>query len=152
MDSNELPHAQVKDAPNAWLSYALDSPTLMAKAAPLTSEDIVIESIEPSNATAGAFDLVVNIADAEIGEGARLAEALGVEGAAELNESVFSSEGLSVTLERTTDRKAKATVTPVGAPPLFFLRVMVMGNQIVSAAIWYNIRRQSQTRRRPWTR
>lgn len=65
MDSNELPHAQVKDAPNAWLSYALDSPTLMAKAAPLASEDIVIESIEPPNATAGAFDLVVNIAGVE---------------------------------------------------------------------------------------
>ena len=50
---------------------------------------------------------------------------MGVEGAAELNESVFSSEGLSVTLERTTDGKAKATVTPVGAPPTFFLRVKV---------------------------
>ena len=50
---------------------------------------------------------------------------LGVEGAAELNESAFSSEGLSVTLERTADGKAKATVTPDGAPPAFFLRVKV---------------------------
>ena len=50
---------------------------------------------------------------------------MGVEGAAELNESVFSSEGLSVTLERTTDGKAKATVTPDGAPSSFFLRVRV---------------------------
>ena len=115
----------MKDAPNAWLSYALDAPAVMAKAAPFASEDIVIESMEPSSAANGAFDLVVDIADAEIGEGALLAEALGVEGAAELNESVFSSEGLSVTLERTADGKAKATVTPVGAPPLFFLRVKV---------------------------
>jgi hypothetical protein len=37
----------------------------------------------------------------------------------------FSSEGLSVTLEHTTDGKAEATVTPVGAPPLFFLRMKV---------------------------
>ena len=81
--------------------------------------------IEPSSITTEAFDLVVNIADAEIGEGARLVEALGIEGAAELNESVFSSEGLSVTLERTADGKAKATVTPDGAPPSFFLRVKV---------------------------
>ena len=69
------------------------------------------------------MELVVNIADAEIGEGARLAEALGVEGATELKESAFSSEGLAVTLERTADGKAKATVTPDGAPPSFFLRV-----------------------------
>ena len=81
--------------------------------------------IEPSSITAGAFDLVVDIADAEIGEGARLAEAFGIEGAAELNGSAFTSDGLSVTLERTADGKAKATVTPDGAPPSFFLRVRV---------------------------
>lgn len=46
-------------------------------------------------------------------------------GAVELNESAFSSEGLPVTLERTTDGKAKATVTPSGTPPAFFLRVSV---------------------------
>lgn len=116
------------ESSNAWLSYALDAPGLMAKAAPWASEDVVIESIDSSSAAAGAFDLVVDIAGAEIGEGAtsaRLAEALGVEGAAELNESVFSSEGLSVTLERTANGKAKATVTPSGAPPAFFLRVKV---------------------------
>ena len=82
----------------------------------------------PPSAAVGVFGLVVNIADVEIGEGAtsaRLAEALGVEGAAELSESAFSSEGLSVTLERTADGKAKATVTPGGAPPAFFLRVRV---------------------------
>ncbi len=42
-----------------------------------------------------------------------------------LNESAFSSEGLSVTLERTADGKAKATVAPDGAPSSFFLRVRV---------------------------
>lgn len=48
-----------------------------------------------------------------------------MEGTAELDCSAFSFEGLSVTLERTTDGKAKATVTPDGAPPSFFLRVKV---------------------------
>ena len=43
----------------------------------------------------------------------------------ELNESAFSSDGLTVTLERTGDGKVKATVTPEGAPPVFFLRVKV---------------------------
>ena len=71
------------------------------------------------------MELVVNIVDAEIGEGARLVEVLGVEGATELKESAFSSEGLAVTLERTADGKAKATVAPDGAPPSFFLRVGV---------------------------
>jgi len=49
----------------------------------------------------------------------RLAEVFGVEWATELNESAFSSECLSVTLERTADGKAKAIVTPVGTPPIF---------------------------------
>lgn len=39
--------------------------------------------------------------------------------------SAFSSEGLSVTLERTVDGKAKATVAADGAPPTFFRRVRV---------------------------
>jgi hypothetical protein len=96
----------------------------MAKATALANEDVVIESIAPSSA-AGALEFVVNVADAEIGEGARLAEVLGVEGATELNESAFSSEGLTVTLDRTADGKAKATVIPDGAPPAFFMRVRV---------------------------
>ena len=125
VDGKALSHTLVKDAPNAWLSYALDAPGLMAKATALASEDVVIESIEPSSAAAGAFDLVVNIADAELGEGARLAEALGVEGTAELDCSAFSFEGLSVMFDRTADGKAKATVTPDGAQPTFFLRVRV---------------------------
>ena len=54
-----------------------------------------------------------------------LDETFGVESAAELSKSAFSFDGLSVTLERTTDGKAKATVTPDGAPPAFFLRVKV---------------------------
>ena len=113
----------MKDAPNAWLSYVLDARGLMAKAAPVANEDVVIESIAPSSITAGAFDLVVDIAGVEIGEGARLAEALGVEGATVLNDSAFSSDGLSVSISRTTGGKAKATVTPEGSPASFFLRM-----------------------------
>ena len=125
VDSKGLSHAVVRDAPNAWLSYALDAPGLMAKAVPLASEDVVIESITPSSAATGTFDLVVDIAGAEIGTAARLAEVLGVEGATELNESAFSSEGLNVTLERTASGKVKAVVTPQGSPAAFFVRVKV---------------------------
>lgn len=125
VDGKQLSHALVKDAPNAWLSYVLDAPGLMAKSAALASADVEIESIAPSSTVAGAFDLVVGIAGAEIGTAARLAEALGIEGAAELNESEFSPDGLTVTFERTADGKAKATITPNGSPSAFFLRVKV---------------------------
>ena len=124
VDSKGLSHALVKDAPNAWLSYMLDAPGLMAKAA-LTSEDVVIESVKPSDTTTGSFDLVVDIGGAEIGEGARLTAALGVEGATELDTSAFTPEGLSITLERTADSKTKATVIPTGTPSSFFMRVKV---------------------------
>ena len=125
VDSKNLSHAAVRDASNAWLSYALDASGLMVKATPLASEDVVIESIEPSGVTSGAFDLVVDIAGAEIGTAAKIAEVFGVEGATELNESAFSSDGLTFTLQRTSDGKVKATVTPAGSPSTFFMRVKV---------------------------
>ena len=50
---------------------------------------------------------------------------MGIEGAAELNESAFSSEGLTVSFGRTTNGKVKATVTPEGTPSAFSLRVRV---------------------------
>lgn len=125
IDSKELSHKVVRNAPNAWFSYVLDAPGLMAKPEPLASEDIVIESIAPSSTASGTFDLAISIAGAEIGEGARLAETLGIEGATELDESAFSPEGLVVSLERTVDGRIKATVTPEGSPTSFFLRVRV---------------------------
>ena len=97
----------------------------MAKATPLASEDVVIESVAPSDETAGTFDLEIGIGGVEIGTGARLAEALGVVGSAALDGSPFTSDWLTVSLERTADGKAKATVTPDGMPSSFFLRVKV---------------------------
>lgn len=57
----------------------------------LTSGNVVIESITRADMTAEAFDLVVDIGGAEIGTVARLAAALGVEGATELG----GDEGLA---------------------------------------------------------
>ena len=48
-----------------------------------------------------------------------------MEGAAELSESGFSSDGLTVNFSRTADGKANAAVAPDGAPTSFFLRVRV---------------------------
>ena len=101
----------------------------MAKATPLASEDIVIAELEVESNGEGAvatqISFEVVIGDANIGTAANLAEVLGVEGATELNESAFSSEGLSFSLQRTDDGIAKVTVTPAGSPPSFFLRVKV---------------------------
>ena len=97
----------------------------LAKPEPLESEDVMVESIMPSSTANNTFDLAVSIGGTEIGEGARLAEALGVEGASELNESAFSSDGLTVGFDRTADGKVRAAVTPLGLPSSFFLRVRV---------------------------
>ena len=40
-----------------------------------------------------------------------------------LLQSLLSSDGLFVTLQRTADGKDKAVVAPEGMPPSFFLRV-----------------------------
>ena len=95
--------------------------------ADLGADDVVatLELVEDERTEFRWIDLAVSIAGAEIGEGARLAETLGIEGAVELNESKFSSDGLIVTLERTATGKVKATVTPEGSPASFFLRVRV---------------------------
>ncbi len=117
----------VKDSPNAWLAYMLDAPGLVNRSA-MESNDLSIISFAPLDEAEGVFELVVGIRGVEIGEdttASRLAEALGVVGAAELNELAFTSEGLSTVLERTIDGKAKATVTPDGNPTSFFLRVKV---------------------------
>ena len=46
-------------------------------------------------------------------------------GAAELKESAFSPEGLTVSLDRTDDGNAKAAVTPEGSPASFSFRVQI---------------------------
>ena len=84
-----------------------------------------------SRPTSFAFEVAidgVNIGGGSVAEAVlkeNLKKVLGVEGAAELNESAFSSNGLTVTFQRTADGKAKATVTPDETPPAFFLRVKV---------------------------
>ena len=78
-----------------------------------------------SDGNVAVFRITFEYSLAEIGEGARLAEVLGIEGAAELDESTFSSEGMTVSLERTADGKVKVTVVPEGSPASFFLRVKV---------------------------
>ena len=115
----------VKDSAFAWLSFALDTEALIAEAP--KQGDLCIDGFEPT-VTDGTFELTCSLSGITIGENAtaaNLAEVFAVEGATELNEESFSSEGLTVNLQRTTDGKAKATVAPAGLPSSFFMRVKV---------------------------
>lgn len=91
---------------------------------PVSGSDIMIESIAPSGEVDGTFDIVFGVTGEEIGEAAKLADALGVVGSSMLD-GEFSSDGMDVNLQRTTDGKVKAIVTPDGAPNSFFLRVKI---------------------------
>ena len=127
----------VKESARAWLSYALGADRLIGKE--IATNDVQIVGFDvveggamgTSRPTSFAFEVAidgVNIGGGSVAEAVlkeNLKKVLGVEGAAELNESAFSSNGLTVTLQRTADGKAKATVTPDGTPPAFFLRVKV---------------------------
>ena len=135
----------VKESPYAWQSFALGVDKLIDK--DISSDDIHIVSLDaegvPSSASGNGdggdganvpkLTFEVEIDGVEIGKG-RVAEkvlngnlknVLGIEGATELDEAAFSSGNLDVALERTAEGKAKATVTPNGAPPTFFIRVKV---------------------------
>ena len=55
----------------------------------------VLELVENERVELRRIDLAVSIGSAEIGEGARLVEVLGIEGAAKQDESAFSSKDWS---------------------------------------------------------
>lgn len=141
--AREVGAAAVKESGTAWLSFALDADALVEKE--LTDKDVTIESFSV-NASGGADSGAmvssrptmslkfavdgVTVGTAAIGE--RIKTVLGVEGAAELKESAFSSDNLTVSLAPMNDGRIKATVTrrdEGGAtgvsPDSFFLRVKV---------------------------
>ena len=136
-DSASMTEA-VKASGTAWVSFALDANTLVGKE--LTDEDITIESFNVG-ADGGAMGAQaplslefavdgVAVGSAAIGE--RIKTVLGVEGAAELKESAFSPDNLTVSLAPTGDGRVRATVTrrddsgaTGSSPDSFFLRVKV---------------------------
>lgn len=114
---------EVKASGTAWLSYALG----VAGIVPAPQEgDLVIDDVSVGDD--GKLEAVFSLDGVEVGAAAleaRLKTIFGVEGTTELGDSAFSDKGLSFNLQRTSDGKVKATVTPVGSPPSFFLRVKV---------------------------
>ena len=130
--TNDTTTAQmIKESARAWLSYALGADTLVDKE--LTSDDVRIESFAPT-LTDGKFEFTVSVKDVNIGGGSvavetlkeNLKKVLGIEGAATLSPSGFSSDNIDITFDAPVDGKAKFTVTPpVDAGSSFFMRVKV---------------------------
>ena len=108
----------------AWMSFALNASGLMTA---VKNGDLKIDSIAPSD-TAGMFDIVFSLANANVGSAAieaRLKTLFGVEGATSLDKNSFAQTPLTFSLSPTVDGRIKATVAPEGAPTSFFLCVKV---------------------------
>ena len=130
----------VKDSTRSWLSFALGADRLIGR--DLTSNDVHIVSFGVGDALGGclgisrptSFAFEVAIDGVSIGGGAvavetlkeNLKKVLGVEGAARLDESAFSSDNIEITFDAPVDGKARFTATPpIDAGGSFFMRVKV---------------------------
>ena len=118
---------QVKESPQAWLSYALDADTLIAEA-PKT-EDVKIDEFKVETSTPGEFNLSVSVENVTIGENAKtenLAKVFGIEGATSLEGNGFSSENVGIEFGKPVDGKVKLKATPKDkSVKSFFMRVKV---------------------------
>ena len=118
---------QVKESPQAWLSYALDADTLIAEA-PKT-EDVKIDEFKAETSTPGEFNLSVSVENVIIGENAKtenLAKVFGIEGATSLDGNGFSSENVGIEFGKPVDGKVKLKATPKDkSVKSFFMRVKV---------------------------
>ena len=123
--------AMVKDSPNAWLSFALDAPSLIEDE--LMSGDVAIVSFEPTGES-GTFSLEVAVDGVDIGGGTvdettlkkNLKKVLGIEGAPTPTPCEFTSDGIDIAVDAPVDGKAKLTVIPpADSDGAFFMRVNV---------------------------
>ena len=131
----------VKDSTRSWLSFALGADRLIGR--DLTSNDVHIVSFGVGDALGGgamgasrptSFAFEVAIDGVSIGGGSvavetlkeNLKKVLGVEGAAMLDESAFSSDNIEITFDAPVGGKARFTATPpIDAGSSFFMRVKV---------------------------
>lgn len=122
---------QVKDSPNVWLSYTLDTDALIA-AAPKEG-DLMIDTFE-SAASDGAFEFAVKINGIAVGDNAleaNLRKVFDIEGAEKLasDGAGFSPDNVEVNAAAPENGNVKFTVTPKGGalgstrPVSFFFRV-----------------------------
>ena len=117
----------IKEAPYAWLSYALDTGRILAT--PPAESDIKITEFSKSDIP-GAFSLTVSINGISIGDNAtpeNLSEIFGIEGSPTLNKEGFSTNNVQSRLLAPTDGKAQILAMPLPIlQPSFFFRVKMM--------------------------
>ena len=116
----------VKDSPNAWLSFALDSATLIQT--PLADGDVKVEKFEQT-ATAGSFDFTVGVENIPVGDDAtpsNLAKVFGIEGGSTLSPQDMSADKVDITFGMPENGKVKFTAGPKDkTQPTFFMKVKV---------------------------
>ena len=115
---------EVKESPNAWLSYALNTAALIA-AAPKEG-DLTIGGFTQGS-SAGFFDLTVSISGIAVGDNAtaaNLVKVFGVEGAGSLDESEFKEENVDIEFGKPEGGKVKIKAIPKDSvAKQFFMRV-----------------------------
>jgi hypothetical protein len=120
--------AEIKAAPNAWLSYALNTTNLVEKP---VAGDLKVESFAPSSLETGAFTLELSLKDIDIGSGSASAEVMkanldkvfGIEGATSLDGTGFSSTNVVYSLGSPVGGKVPVSVRPaVPGVNSFFMR------------------------------
>lgn len=121
-DRRNLAHGSVTNAPRAWLSFALDSSTLIEKK--LNADDLRISSFAPTGTN--SFMFKVGVRDISIGahaEASNLAKVFYVEGSPSLDEASFSPDNVNVTFGSSDDGSLAFTAEPKENAPSFFMRV-----------------------------
>lgn len=117
-----LDRQTVKDAPKAWLSYALDTSSLITKK--FRKNDLAIISFGPH--AFGRFSFEVGVNGVDIGDAAtaaNLAKVFGLEGAASLN-GEFSPDNVDFSFGTPNNGKATVIAGPKdGMAESFFMRM-----------------------------
>lgn len=120
---------EVKDSAYAWLSYALNTATLIGTAP--KEGDVVIDTFE-SSATDGAFEFIVKIDGIEVGDNAleaNIKKVFDIEGVEKIGSGGvgFSSDNVEFNAALPVNGNVKFTVTPKmekdQMPESFFFRV-----------------------------
>ena len=119
---------EIKAAPNAWLSYALNTTNLVEKPA---AGDLKIDSLAPSATETGAFALELSLKDIDIGSGnvsdevmrANLDKVFGIEGAASLDPDAFSTDNVVYSFGTPVNGKVPVEARSAdGSADRFFMR------------------------------
>ena len=119
---------EVKSAPDAWLSYALNTTNLVEKP---VAGDLKVESFAPSSLETGAFTLELSLKDIDIGSGSVSAEVMkenldkvfALEGASSLDPAAFSTDNVVYSFGTPVNGKVPVEAKSAdGSSDRFFIR------------------------------